>query len=321
MPGRIPKIVIIGPSYVDMAIKCNQFPQPGTTVKGSGFSCVVTGSGPNSAIEAALCDCEVNLLSKVGDDTFGEMIKENVSGYGVNTDFVYKAQAMSTGITVTMVDSLGENSSCASAGANRALSSDEVGCASVEQLIGSADICLIHGDLPGDVISTVIRTANLCDTKVLLDIELPMPNYAHPQRFEFPKEYYSVDVLIANFSNSMGTSELTAGDVHKLKLIGSEFVANGIESVVINMHTRGVFVADRQATTHVPAFDLETVDHAACHDAFSGALAASCGAGDELRKAVRFAAAADALARAKFGSQDAIPTKEKIIELLQKQPD
>jgi len=41
--------------------------------------------------------------------------------------------------------------------------------------------------------------------------------------------------------------------------------------------------------------------------------------GDELRKAVRFAAAAGALACTKFGSVEALPTKAEIIELLQKQ--
>ena len=35
MAGRIPKVVVIGPAFVDMAIKCGQFPQPGETVEGA----------------------------------------------------------------------------------------------------------------------------------------------------------------------------------------------------------------------------------------------------------------------------------------------
>jgi len=321
MAGRIPKVVVVGPAYVDMAVKCSEMPQPGETVKGSGFSCMPTGPGPNCVVEAALCGCETYLLSKVGDDPFGEMIRENLTNHGVNTDFVFTAKAMSTGIIVTMVDSMGENSSCISTGANRALRADEVASAAAEQLIGSADVCLIHADLPRDVITTAISTANLYNTKVILEKVMMIENCDKPAETDWPVEYYSANVLIPDFGKSAATAKLGAGTVHKLKLIGSELVARGIECVVINMGARGTLLIDRQGITHIPGFELDIVDHAGSMDAFAGALVASCGAGDEPKRAVRFAAAAAALASARFGSQDALPTKEEIIELLQKQTD
>ena len=321
MPGRIPKVVVIGPAYVDMAIKCGEVPQPGQTVEGSGFSCTPTGPGSNRVIEAALCGCETYLLGKVGDDLFGEMVRANLASYGVNTDFVYTAQAKSTGIIVTMVDSIGENSSCVCAGANRALRSDEVACASAEQLIGSADVCLIHGDVPHEVVTTAIMTANLYKTKVILEAQLTVKNGDKPHESDWPLEYYSVNVLIPDFSQSAGCAELGAGTIHKLKLMGSELVAEGIECVVINTGARGAFVVDREGTCHISGFELDIVDQDGSADAFAGALAASCGAGDKPKDAVRFAAAAGALACARFGSLDALPSKEDIIELLQNQSD
>ena len=321
MPGRIPKVVVIGPAYVDMAIKCGEVPQPGQTVEGSGFSCMPTGPGPNRVIEAALCGCETYLLGKVGDDLFGEMVRANLTSYGVNTDFVYTAQAKSTGIIVTMVDSIGENSSCVCAGANRALRNDEVACASAEQLIGSADVCLIHGDVPREVVTTAIMTANLYKTKVILEAQLTVKNEDKPHESDWPLEYYSVNVLIPDFGQSTGGAELGAGTVHRLKLMGSELVAEGIECVVINTGTRGAFVVDREGTCHISGFELDIVDQNGSADAFAGALAASCGAGDKPKDAVRFAAAAGALACARFGSLDALPSKEDIIELLQNQSD
>src|SRR5690554_4947554 len=119
MTERIPKVLVVGPTYVDMAVKCELFPEPGRPVEGSGFSCVSTGAGLNEAIQAALCGAEVYLLSRIGEDCFGEMIKQTLRRYGVSTDLVYLTQAISTGIVVTMVDGNGENRSCRSAGANR----------------------------------------------------------------------------------------------------------------------------------------------------------------------------------------------------------
>ncbi len=89
MAGRIPKIVVVGPTYVDMVIKCKEFPSPGEVVDGFGASCVPTGAGPNRAVEAALCDCDVTLISKVGEDPFGEMAKANLRRYRINTELVY----------------------------------------------------------------------------------------------------------------------------------------------------------------------------------------------------------------------------------------
>jgi ribokinase len=78
-------------------------------------------------------------------------------------------------------------------------------------------------------------------------------------------------------------------------------------------------VVDRQSAEHVPAFEIELVDHTCTGDAFAGALAASYGAQNNIREAVKFASAAGALACTKFGAIESLPTKADIIELLQKQ--
>jgi sugar/nucleoside kinase (ribokinase family) len=60
------------------------------------------------------------------------------------------------------------------------------------------------------------------------------------------------------------------------------------------------------------------VDHTGSGDAFAGALAAYCAVSDDIRGAVKFAAAAGALACTKFGAIEALPTKNEIIQLLQR---
>ncbi len=316
MAGRIPKVVVVAPSYIDMVIKCEQCPQPGQTVEGTGLSYSLTGAGPNRAIEAALCGCESYLLSKIGDDLFGQLVKDNLQKHNVNTNYIYTAQAMTTGMILTMVDSLGENSSCISPGANRALGSDELSCASAEQLIGSADVCLVDGHLPSEAVTSAIRTANLHKTNVILETELDIRDSADACNIDLPREFYSVNVLIPDLHTCAVAADFRAGNVHNLKLIACELVARGIECVVIKMGTRGSFVVNRSGTSHIEGFDVELVDHDGCADAFAGALAAAWGAGDPPDKAVHFAGAAGALACTKFGAQDSLPTKEEILGML-----
>lgn len=211
MTGRIPKVVVVGPTYVDMVMKCKEFPRPGVTADGFGASCIPTGAGPNRAVEAALCDCDVALISKVGQDPFGEMAKANLRRLRINTELVYTASAMSTGVLMTLVDSSGENLSCVSAGANRALSADEIGCAAAESLISAADVCLICGDLPEDAVVTAIRTAALHRTKIILEAPPQDHGITRAADLKWPNEYYSVDILIPNFYKLAEGAELGAG--------------------------------------------------------------------------------------------------------------
>jgi len=89
----------------------------------------------------------------------------------------------------------------------------------------------------------------------------------------------------------------------------------------MKMGMRGSFISNCEGTSHIPGFEVEMVDHAGCTDAFAGALAAACGSGDKLEKAVRFASAAGSLACTKFGTQDALPSKEQILTFLLDEPD
>jgi ribokinase len=321
MAGRIPKVVVVGSAYVDIAIKCDVFPAAGETVRGSGFSCLPGGSGVNSSVQAALCGCETYFIGKVGDDLFGRMTLGALDEKGVNTEYAYTAQAISSGAVVTMVDSIGENSSCISEGANRALSVDEVGCATVEQLIGSADVCLICGDVPVESICTIIKLAKVYNTKTILQTKLNALQASEITSLNWPGEFFFVDVLIPDFHDVANISEPGTGDSHELKFVASELVARGIGCVLIKMGSRGCFIVDRYGATLVEGFEGEKFGQGIGGDAFAGAIAASCGSGDEPKRAVRFAQAADALTAGKFGSIDALPSKRKIIELLQKSSD
>jgi sugar/nucleoside kinase (ribokinase family) len=78
-------------------------------------------------------------------------------------------------------------------------------------------------------------------------------------------------------------------------------------------------VVDRDSADHIPAFEVELVHQSARGDAFAGALAACYAVNGNLREAVKFASAAGALACTKFGYLEALPTKDEIIELLQKE--
>ncbi|MGA2094346.1 MAG: ribokinase [Sedimentisphaerales bacterium] len=314
MSGNKPKIVVVGSVYVDMAIKCAQAPMAGQTSIGTALSATATGPGVNQAVAAALCGCDVHLISKVGNCPFGAMIKAVIEQYDVNSKHIFTAQAKNTGVMLTLVNTAGENTCIRYEGANSALVPADI--ESAENVFAGAKVCLIHAQLPREAVSKTIATAKLYGVKVILN---PAGAIELPGAEGLPPEYFSADILIPNLYEAGLISERSSANIRTAKLVGSDLVARGAAAAVITMGRRGCMVVDRDSADHIPAYNIELVDHTGTGDAFAGALAASLAVGDDLRKAVKFASAAGALACTKFGSVDAMPTKEEIIELMQKQ--
>ncbi len=321
MLERIPKIIVVGPAFVDMAIKCDEHPSPGKMTEGTSFTCVPTGTGVNEAIQIALCGCETYLLARVGQDCLGEMISQNLRAHNIYTDLVYSTNAMSTGVIMTVVDQRGENCSCRSAGANRILGRDEIEYAAAEQLLSSADAVLVDDAIPGEAAVLAIRTAQIHKSHVVLKAKLPKVERQAVHSLDWPVEFYNANVIVLRFKGVICASELGAGGEGDLKFIGTELVAKGAKCVVISLGWSGALVIDRQGPRHIRGIAGEVVDQTGCDSAFTGALTACLGTGDEPDRAVQFAIAAEYLQRSRFGLQDVLPKKEEILTVLQGQPD
>jgi len=315
MTENAPKVVVLGPALVDMAIKCPQVPAPGNIADGNSLSYSISGPGPTQAVQAALCGCSVKLISKIGSDPLSELVVSTLGEYEIDTRFIFTAAAKNKGLCVTLVNADGENATTHYYGANAALTTEEIDIAA--DAIAHADICLIHGKLPTDAVVAAIRQAKLHGTKVIVNPARPI------DRSEFedtplPADFYNADILIPNLTEA---AELTENALQarwdRAKIIGSELVSRGAKTVIITMGKRGSLVVDRQGADHIPAFEIELVDQSARGDAFAGALAAFCATDRDIRKAVKFANAAAALTCTKFGTLDALPTKADIIQMLQ----
>jgi ribokinase len=291
-------------------------PTPGQSLSGSELSYCIAGPGPTEAIQAALCECEVSLVSKIGGDPFAQMALRSLAEYRVDTEYVFFAEAKNTGVVVTLVTADGANATCQSTGANSALQPADIEMA--EERIAQADVCLIHGCLPQEAILAGIRCADLHGTPVILNPARPIEQ-TDRQGCDLPSECFSTGVLIPNLEEAAEITNQLAADIRMAKLIGSDLVARGARSAAITMGPRGCLVVDRSGADHIPAFDIDLVDRSGSGDAFAGALAAYCAVKHDLREAVKFASAAGALVCTKLGAVEALPTKAEIIQLLQRE--
>ncbi len=316
MPERNPRVVVIGSTYIDLAIRCSHIPAPGQQLGGSALACSLAGPGPLQAVQAALCHCDVSLISKVGGDTFAQMALKSLAEYKVDTEYVFIAEAKSTGVIVTLVDAKGENAVCHYTGANGALQPADIEMA--EEQIAQAKVCLIHGCLPQEAIVVALHCANLHRTPIILNPARPIEQTDQPGA-DLPSEYFSADVLVCNLTSAAQITDQSGADIRTAKMIGSDLVARGVHCAVLTMGPRGCVIVDRSGADHMPAFDVDVVDRTGSGEAFAGALAAYCAVKYDLREAVKFASAAGALVCTKFGAIEALPTEAEIIQLLQRE--
>ena len=319
METKLPKIVVIGGTYIDVALRCSQIPSVGQSSTGTALAYNVTGSGANSAVQAALCDCNVHLISKIGGDPFAKMLKQSLNEFGVNTDYVFTAEAKNSGAVITIVNSSGENTTLRYNGANSALSAADI--ESAEDIISDADVCLIHGQMPINSILSAIRLCKLHRTGVVIDPTKPTASVSgsNNSTMELPIEYFTGNIVIPNLYEAADITDYSSVNSRTAKLVGSDLVSRGVAAAVITMGKHGCMVISRDITEHVKAFEIELVDYTGTGDAFAGAFAACCAVDDDLLQSVKFASAAGALACTKFGTMEAMPKKTDIIELLQKE--
>ncbi len=313
MAAKIPKVVVAGPSYTDMAIQCEGTPEPGKYVKGLGFSYNPWGSGPNQAIEAALCGCSVSLVSCIGKDCFGENIRANLLKFGVNTDNLFVTEAKNTGTIFTLVDNNGENTGCVSEGANSAFTVEHASCASVEGVITDANCCLINDYNDREAIISLIRNTEMHHTNSILDIKFSPRN--HSDEIEsWPQDFFNVDVMICEPDPSL--NEDSTGLVHELKMIATDIVARGVNTVIMRCGRRGCLIASREFNEVIEPLEPELVPMSCGRDAFLGAIAACSAVGDDAKRATKFAMVAELIACQRTPTQENLPKKSEILELL-----
>jgi ribokinase len=90
----------------------------------------------------------------------------------------------------------------------------------------------------------------------------------------------------------------------------------GVGTAVIKLGVQGVYFQTADDSGFVPAFAVQAIDSVAAGDAFNGGLAVALAEGLPMAEAVRWGAAAGALATTKAGASSAMPYRDELMALL-----
>ncbi len=298
------RVVVVGSLNMDLVVPVPRHPRPGETAIGGDLAQHAGGKGANQAVAAARLGAAVRMIGRVGEDAFGRALIANLESEGVDKSDVRALVGVPTGVALITVDARGENAIVVSPGANARLRPEDLDPAS----FAGAAVVLLQLEIP---LETAIRAAELGRAAGTFVILNAAPARPLPRALLEP-----VDLLVANEHEAAAILEAAPPDTAEEALILARRLVRRVPAAVVTLGEKGLAYAGREGSGTRPAFPVQAVDTTAAGDAFVGALAAAIAEGAPLPEALRFGAAAGALAATRPGAQPSLPRRDEVVALL-----
>ncbi len=260
----------------------------------------VGGKGANQAVAAARAGAPTRLLGCVGQDDSGAWLLAYLAGAGVDTSAVVADPVTSTGQAFITIDDASENTIVVAGGANAAWRGpDEMAAA-----IGAPRVLLAQLELDLDVVAAALAACGP-DTLRILNAAPATPKAAAL----FP----ACDLLIVNETELSVYAGASSTD---FEAAARRLLTGRLQSVIVTLGSAGVLTIDADGATHIPPHAVTAVDTVGAGDCFCGFVAAGLARGRPLSDAARQANVAAALAVARPGAAEAMPSLAEVTAAL-----
>lgn len=282
-------IAVVGSNMMDLITYYDRLPQDGETVDAPDFAMGHGGKGANQAVAMAKLGSEVLMVSKVGDDAFGEQTRANFAEYGIDTTHV-TVEPGPSGVASVLVDPAGGNRIIIVKGANQALTPADVQAA--RESLARCSMIVLQLEIALETVYATIALGNELGVPVLLNPAPATPDldpaYAAQCTFLVPNE--------SELGLLTGLPVESAADVEKAAGVLRE---RGAREVLVTLGARGSLRVTDAGAQHQAAPRAEAVDSTGAGDAFIGAFCHRFEQDGDVAAAVDFAHeyAADSVTR------------------------
>jgi ribokinase len=302
-------ILVFGSINMDITAYVPRIPKPGETLHGHSYITVPGGKGNNQAVCCARLGADTKLIGRVGDDAFGPGILDLVSQENVDISQVLVDKEHGTGMATITVDENAENAIVVIAGANMALDDSDVERA--VSIMDGAKVLLLQLEVSLGPNFDAARKAKQHGLTVILD---PAPIYPIPDDvFSF------IDFITPNETETEGIVGFKPTNQEEAAKAASMLRDKGVKTAIIKMGAHGAYYDSPEGKGLVKVFKVNPIDTVAAGDAFNGGLAVALSEGKDIAEAVRWGAAAGAIATTRKGALPAMPHREELIKLMKEQ--
>ena len=204
-----------------------------------------------------------------------------------------------SGVAMILLDASRQNRIVVIGGAN--MRCDDAQVDAVASALEGADALMLQCEIPPATSLKAARIAREMGVRVVWD---PSPAEGFP-----PEAYAVVDVLTPNQAEAAALTGIDVTDAASAEAAARAIVERGVRAVVVKMGEGGAFYLSDGEGGYVLPNEVEAVDTVAAGDAFGAAMTCALAEGKSMVEAVRYGAAAGALAVTRPGAQEAMPSQ------------
>ena len=279
---------------------------------GATFKRAAGGAPANVAVACSRLGLKSGFIGKVGDDEFGQFLRDTLRREGVGVDRVYLDREASTTLAFVSVDRSGERSFQFYRGADARLKPDEVeeGYISGSKVFHFGSISLISNPSRSATLKAV-KAAEKNGVTITYDPNLRLSLW---RRKEKAKHWMmaglrKADVVKLNEEEVRFMLELGVED-------GAEELLRFADKVFISLGRRGCYYADESSRGYSKPYMIGVRDTTGAGDGFMGGAIYGILKGWGVEKTASFSNAVGALTASGLGGIPSMPTLEEVLRLV-----
>ena len=247
-------VVCVGIAVMDYIFAVDELPRGGGKHFATGFSEVGGGPAATGAVAAARLGARVALWGRVGADTVGERLIDELAGYGVDTSHLRRVDGGRSSVAAAMVDGRGERMIVSFADPDLDADASWLPLESLEE----SDAVLAHCRWPAGA-GAVLKKARSLGIPCVLDADVAPEREAGDLVALASHVAFSQGAL----ANLSGTGDIAGG----LARAGER--SDGW--VCVTTGSDGCYWLEDGVLRHLPAFGVDVVDTLGAGDVFHGA--------------------------------------------------
>lgn len=277
-------IIVCGSLHLDIVVDAPHLPRLDETAVGTAWRQVCGGKGGNQAVQAARAGAHVAMISRVGEDDFGQKLRTNLETAGVDTRCISRDASAGSGMSVALLNADGDYGAVIVSGSNLNIAPQML--APDWQQLGGAAVVILQNEVPDAVNLAMAKLARAKGAKVVFNAAPARPDYQDLLDF--------VDVLVVNRIEAEAFSGTSVSDFETARAAAPALVSK-TRSVVITLGGQGLLVAPAGgAMVEIAPIPVTVVSTHGAGDCFVGALATHLAKGAPLVEACHAANAAAA---------------------------
>ena len=297
------KIGVIGSLNMDTIIQVEKMPEEGENIFLEAIENSFGGKGGNAAIALKKLNCDVCFFSCLGNDYDAELIKENLSRYGIDTSNIKISENCKTGAAYIFLEKNGNNRIIVNPGANMDINGADIRNVFKREMADCTHI-LIQLEISIEAVKEIISVCNELNIKLVIDAG--------------PIRNISINDLTGAYIVSSNKSELEAlvkrklHTLEEIKSAGKELLNNGIKNVLVKMGENGSLFLNSETEIYQKVYKVDTVDTTAAGDSYMAGFVKSLSEKNSLKEAMNYGSICGAIAVTKIGAVPSLPSLKDI---------